>query len=276
MMAVETPNTPAALSDEDKRILALEFAGKTIGVHIEEAIAAGKIVRGADGQYQLAKDASPGFIHKRGVKSSDFQRSCHFLNKFMFQAVYGQAAVPWSCRDCYKVKIISRTLSELMAAKETSEAFPEEAKSGPDLVSPEHRYATFLYVRGLDKARALYRAVRARIDLHAKLGPSVKAIIKRGCTNYEEACGPSDRYTFDPKLAEIEDYFAARFKEKSADVHRPVWDGISLLNLVRTAYREGDATYKEFTGGEAPPGAGPDTAVNSYKLKPKVVLYSPE
>ena len=36
-------------------------------------------------------------------------------------------------------------------------------------------------------------------------------LIKRGCTNYERKCGPSNQYTFDPEQEEIERYFFARF-----------------------------------------------------------------
>jgi hypothetical protein len=77
-------------------------------------------------------------------------------------------------------------------------------------------------------------------------------VIKRGCTNYERSCGPSDRYKFDSRLADIEEYFWRRFVRK-----KPQWGfrrkylySMKLLEMVRTAYRIGDDTYKDFTGGK--------------------------
>ena len=100
------------------------------------------------------------------------------------------------------------------------------------------------------------------IDAHPKLGPGVKAVIKRGCTNYEHSCGPSDKYTFDPRLAEIEDYFFAQFAENKPKTNKEFDDADKLLKMVRTAYRIGDDTYKDFTGGK--------------ELFPPTVTYDPD
>jgi hypothetical protein len=77
-------------------------------------------------------------------------------------------------------------------------------------------------------------------------------VIKRGCTNYEHACGPSDRYTFDPRLADVEEYFWHRFvRNKPKQIFgKKQNDAVKLMKMVRTAYRIGDDTYKDFTGGK--------------------------
>lgn len=256
-------------SDEDNRILSIEFGGSTIGANIEAAISAGRIVRRPDGKIQLVEGKGPRpdiFIKKPGEFDDAQRMSCKFLNAFMFQTVYGQKAVPFGCRDCYKVKVNSATLRQVMAVKEISETLPATAKSGAEVDVPgtQGLYATYFYVLGLDKARALYKAVRAKIDGSAKLGTSVKMVIKRGCTNYERNCGPSDRYTFDSRLSEIEDYFFKRFftppPQSAAEVK--LKSAAKLLQMVSTAYRIGDNTYKDFTGGK--------------DLLPPTVTYDPE
>jgi hypothetical protein len=63
----------------------------------------------------------------------------------------------------------------------------------------------------LDAARAAYANLRRRVDADPKLGASVPVTVKRGCTNYELKCGPSDAYSFDPRLEVVEAYLAARF-----------------------------------------------------------------
>jgi hypothetical protein len=106
--------------------------------------------------------------------------------------------------------------------------------------------------------------LRERIDAHSQLGPGVKMIIKRGCTNYERACGPSDRYSFHPLLDEIEAFFRKRFRRPSPgrSISRRMADEITMLKLVKTAYSVGDETYKDFTGGK--------------DVLPQTVDYSPE
>jgi hypothetical protein len=69
--------------------------------------------------------------------------------------------------------------------------------------------------------------------------------IKRGCSEYEIAVGPSDSYTFTPEMAELESYLLSRFREqKRADNGHVV-----LADWIDAAYRMGDDTYLDFTRG---------------------------
>jgi len=244
------------------RILSTKVGGKTIRDHLAQAIASGHIIARPDGKFELARQDSQRYIFNAG----EFDRPCGFLNRFMFGNVYGKAAVPFGCRDCYKVKVTSSTLRQLMAVKEISEEFSCLAKSGAEVDNYENQslYGTYFYLLGIQKARAVYRAVRRLIDAHAKLGPDVKVVIKRGCTNYEHHCGPSNQYTFDPRLREIEDYFSARYIQKKGEqtFEKKFDDTMRLLDMVRTAYRIGDDTYKDFTGGK--------------DLLPATVTYDPD
>ncbi len=234
---------------DDDRILSIEVGGKTVGENLEAAITAGHVVRRPDGKLEFGGAVNKTFIANKG----GFEPDCFFLNNFMFTHIYGEKAVPIGCRDCYKVKVSPATLRQLMAVKDIAQNYPCRAKSGCEVDRPENQslYATYFYLLGLDKARAVYRKVRGEIDAHPKLGPSVKVVIKRGCTNYEQACGPSDRYTFDPRLTRIEGYFRSRFVRKKPEwVRRRYRDAMNLLEMVRKAYRIGDDTYKDFTGGK--------------------------
>jgi len=256
---VENPSDSAADAD---RILSVQIGGKTIGDRLAAAVAAGHVIVRPDGKLELVKQERQDYIFKPG----EFGRPCGFLNGFMFTHVYGKTAVPFGCRNCYKVKVTSSTLRQLMAVKEVSEAFSCLAKSGVEVDNHENQslYGTYFYLLGLEKARAVYKKVRRLIDAHPKLGPAVKAVIKRGCTNYERSCGPSDRYTFDPRLSDIEDYFFARYAEKKPDrkIRKQLDDAKKLLKMARTAYSIGDDTYKDFTGGK--------------DLLPPTVTYDPD
>lgn len=79
-------------------------------------------------------------------------------------------------------------------------------------------------------------------------------LIKRGCTNYERKCGPSDHYTFEPKLEEIETALLSQFVKPAAPeqrLDRKRQDAIRFINLMQIAYRIGDDSYKEFNGGRS-------------------------
>jgi len=250
---------PAA--DEPDPVWSIEIGGQTVAARLDAAIAAGRVVRRPDGKFELRRSSKRQYIGNRG----EFGPSCTFLNDFMFTQVYGGKAVPIGCRDCYKIKVTSDTLRELMAVKDIAQDYPCSSKSGSEVDKPNTQslYASYFYFLGLDKARATFRKLRDAIDTHPKLGRAVKMVIKRGCTNYEHACGPSDRYTFDPKLTEIEAYFQTRFVRRQPDEPRKqVRDAMTLMHLVRTAYRIGDDTYKDFTGGKT--------------LFPPTVSYAPE
>jgi hypothetical protein len=251
---------PPGEEDPD-RVLSIAVGGKTVGAHLEAAIAAGRVARLPDGRFALRRSNKRRYIGNRG----EFGPCCTFLNDFMFTHVYGEKAVPIGCRDCYKIKVTSDTLRELIAVKDIAQDFPCSSKSGSEVDKPNTQslYASYFYFLGLDKARATFRKLRDAVDDHPKLGPMVKMVIKRGCTNYEHACGPSDRYAFDPKLADIEAYFWPRFVRKQpGEPPKEVRDAMTLMHLVRTAFRIGDDTYKDFTGGKA--------------LVPPTVSYAPE
>jgi hypothetical protein len=251
---------PPSAEDPDY-VLSIEVGGKTVAARLEAAIAAGKVVRRPDGRFALRRSKKRRYIGNRG----EFGPCCTFLNDFMFTQVYGEKAVPIGCRDCYKIKVTSDTLRELIAVKDIAQDFPCSSKSGSEVDKPNTQslYASYFYFLGLDKARATFRKLRDAVDAHPKLGPMVEMVIKRGCTNYEHACGPSDRYAFDPKLADIEAYFWPRFvRRQPGERPKAFRDAMTLMHLVRTAYRIGDNTYKDFTGGKA--------------LLPPTVSYAPE
>jgi hypothetical protein len=232
----------------DESVLLIEIGGETVGARLEAAIASGGVIRRADGKFELRQPVKQPYLGKGG----EFGPCCEFLNAFMFTHVYGEKAVPIGCRDCYKVKVLPETLRQLMAVNEIAQDFSCASKSGGEVDRPDNQslYGSYFFLLGLDKARVVYRKLRDLIDAHPQLGAKVKMVIKRGCTNYEHACGPSDRYTFDPRLETIEKYFWSKFVRKRSALHPKYRKAMALLEMVRTAYRIGDDTYKDFTGGK--------------------------
>jgi hypothetical protein len=237
------------ISEEDE-ILAMIFGGRRIRENLEVAIAEGRVIRRPDGRLSLPA-AVPAMQFNNGAP---FERDCGFLNRFLFASIYNKSAVPLGCAACYKVKIETQTMRQMMAVKKIADGSDFRAKSGAEVDRRENQslYSTYFYLTGLDEARKVFKQVRAKVDADPTLGPSIKVIIKRGCTNYEHACGPSNRYTFDPRLEEIETYFRERYalSERNPLPARKYRDAATLLATARIAFSIGDNTYTDFTGGQ--------------------------
>lgn len=81
--------------------------------------------------------------------------------------------------------------------------------------------------------------------------------IKRGCSEFEAAVGPSDQYEFTPEMAEIEAHLRTKFRERNYVDQL----NVALAYWIDLAFRMGDNTYLDFTGGKP--------------LRPKTLTYDP-
>ncbi len=182
----------------------------------------------------------------------------------MFEHVYHRQRVPAGCEPCFKVKVVPRTLRELMAVYETGELLPYTYKCGLDAPAQftSGVYGAYFFLDGLPAARAAYARIREAVNAHPRLGSEVPVFIKRGCTEFEIHCGPSDQYTFSDETKEIEAHLLPLVHIGRAREEAKVHVQQTLLYWIQTAYRLGDQTYLEFTGGRP--------------LYPPVVRYAPE
>lgn len=232
------------------------YGGSTIAENLRHAIASGTVTENGDGTFQLASasgESPPNWMHVPNGPRLD----CEFLIRFMFGKAYARSAVPHGCRECYKVKVGPRTLRELVAAWQIARRIECRSKWGIDFYNPlsQNIYAGYFYTAGLEGARALFKVAREAFSADAKLGPDIPMTIKRGCSEYEAALGPSDRYEFTPEMAEIEAYLKTRFRESKS----PSQLNLAVAFWIDFAFRMGDETYLDFTGGK--------------RLRPKTLTY---
>src|SRR5665647_1902980 len=103
---------------------------------------------------------------------------------FLFFQIYARSALPQGCSACYKVKVVLRTLRELVAAWGIAKRIECRSKWGVDLENPysQNIYAGYFYVAGHDMARVMYRVVREAFGNDPMLGPDIPMSIKRGCS----------------------------------------------------------------------------------------------
>lgn len=240
----------------ENELLALKFGGRTVAENIQRAVDAGYLVRKADSR--IALPVGPPQVNWAYVRKTP-RLDCQYFIRFLFPHVYVKSAVPQGCSACYKVKIAPRTLRELVAAWGIGKKIECTSKWGVDLGNSHSQniYAGYFFTAGLEGARAIYRVVRETVDAHPLLGPNIDMSIKRGCSEYEAALGPSDQYTFAPELTALEAYLRKQFHDSKGEGLRPV----PMAHWLDVAFRVGDDTYLDFTQGR--------------RLRPKTVTYQP-
>ena len=177
---------------------------------------------------------------------------CFSWNSIMFEVVFKQRFVPSKCQECYKVVARPKTLLGLFALVEIQKLMDVPAKAGyevrPDVFGA---YGGYWYCHGLEEGRERYAQVRAAVDASEHLGPEVEVLLKRACTEYERALGPSDQWEVTEEQLHLERLVEryvvldTQHQEQSehaiANVHR---------RWIEWAYAAGDETYKHFTGGK--------------------------
>jgi len=239
-------------------LMALRFGGASVAENIDSAIADGRLVAGEDGTLSLPETpAAPGWA----LLTNAPPPGCNFKFQILFDAVYARGAVPQGCASCYKVKADLRTLRELVAAWVIARHLPFCSKWGLDVDNGYSQaiYAGYFYTSSLEEARALYWTTRAAFDKDPKLGPGIAIAIKRGCSKYEATLGPSDTYTFTADQADLETYIKSRYrKAPPREAPHPL---AQLPSWIDFAFRIGDDTYRDFTGGQ--------------RLRPKMISYDP-
>ena len=236
--------------------LALLIGPNTVAENLQGAVNRGLIVANGDGSWSLPQ--RNGADNWAKVHCGP-PMTCRFLRKFLFYGAYAQSAVPDGCRDCYKVKVSLKTVRQLVAAWSIGKRVECHSKWGVDLDNKYSQdiYAGYFYAVGLPMAKAIFRTVREAVDQDPKLGIGVAINIKRGCSDYEAALGRSDEYRFAPELKELEDYLKGRFRENKVNQE----PSLPLMYWIEVAFRIGDDTYLNFTGGQ--------------RLRPKSVTYDP-
>lgn len=157
--------------------------------------------------------------------------------------------VPPRCMECWKVVVKPRTLKELFLLLEVEKDLNRPSKCGIELRHYTPRlYGGYFYNNSLDEGRYCYELVRKAIDEH--IGEDVPIILKRGCTEYELALGPSvgwhvtdEQYHIDERLENMIDTYApntnGQTDECIAQVH---------THWMEWAWRNQDLTASEYIG----------------------------
>lgn len=183
---------------------------------------------------------------------------CFTWAQVMFETVgkkLKKRFVPSGCQMCFKTVVRPPTLRALWALKELQEKeFDFPSKCGIEkrqfIGAPTAPYGGYHYARGVTEGWKQYDIVRAAVDAHPELGPDVSVILKRGCTEMELHCGPSDQWEITEEQLRIEKMINQHVI-RNPNIH-PMPPHIQLHTFrqwVEFAAMRGDETYLDFTGG---------------------------
>ena len=114
-----------------EQLLAMRIGATSVGENLRRSIESGRLIEDEDGTLKLAGDPNQSLSWM--YVNNGPALGCGFLMEFMFHHAYAEAAVPHGCSTCYKVKVVPRTLRELVAAWEIGKRTQCRSKWGTDL-----------------------------------------------------------------------------------------------------------------------------------------------
>lgn len=232
-----------------KDLMNLRFGDGTVAENLAKAVARGRLLELGDGRW--TQPAYPAVSTSQFIRGGPVAEApCDTCLPFLFLAAYAKSAIPYACRNCYKVKVEAKTLRELVAVRNIVGTLDVTHKCGPEVDHgyTSNLYGAIMYLDGLDQALSLKESVRQLVDQDPLLGAHIPVYVKRGCTAFELACGPSDQYAFTPELQELEADLFPRFVPAQRPADLPA--SIIFAMWLATAYRIGDETYLDFTNGK--------------------------
>ena len=181
----------------------LIFHNKKIKDGIQKSLATGlvrinpdtKLIDLSPTAYAMAFDSNWLFFGHNTAS-----RDCFTWHSIMFNCF--DNFVPEFCKlRCYKVVVKTRNFLDAMSFRNAVLAAPHatgglvtlQGKVGIDEREyTEGHFNGFIYCDGLEDARKKYVVVRELLDEHVDDGENIPVIIKRTCTEFERAHGPTD------------------------------------------------------------------------------------
>ncbi|MBW2632347.1 MAG: hypothetical protein JRC90_11450 [Deltaproteobacteria bacterium] len=189
--------------------------------------------------------------------------NCQLWSHFMWRQLFkrqpkwlteSRQFLPSGCQQCFKVVVRPPTLKALFSLLELQKRLDKPSKCGI-----EHRlyvfghYGGYFYTRGLEQGKRRYKEVRAAVDADPGLGPEIKVILKRACTEMEEAVGPSDKWEVFKDQMDLESLIYDSFNvDRIARSQSEMGQRYVVARWIEHAYSWGDETALEYIDPERP------------------------
>ena len=166
---------------------------------------------GKDGKFRMTSPAQQHdipWLHSGSVTDGFEEENvdCGLLILYHDHIFKGKS-VHSVCMECYKVSVVPKTLEHVHKIADWQHGECTDL-GWATKVGMERRSYTFnmwgayFYCRGLQQGRERYKIVRKWVD--ENLGEEIDVYLKKGCTEFEYAMGPSDEWEMIPGQRELE------------------------------------------------------------------------
>ena len=174
-------------------------------------------------------------------------RECGKWHRIYFEKFH---ILPRGCMHCWKVVCRPKNLDELLEVRKLQEKMGLPSKCGVEMRSTETYkgiHLAFWYTPqgDLEGAREMYKEVRRKV--RGALSLDTPVILKRGCTEIENAFGPSHLWEYTPKMRFMEGLLDTTIVVKSEKPSQPAVIKTHVHGFwIHCAHRMGDKTAKNY------------------------------
>lgn len=200
-------------------------------------------------------------------------RNC-FLWHHIYFNIYG--IISRNCFNCWKVVFRPKTLDELIAVynQQLEDEDKPNCKSGIERREAsgwKGAYACFWYAPfacGVDEARKFHKSIERKI--HRLLGVDKKVILKRACTEMEDAAGPSEKWYYPPGQNIYEDLLDNAWSEigiPDQDLTPQILRNAIMLRWIGWAVKNRDKTAEKYYDSMASFGVVPTTTYHDKMVE---------
>ena len=210
-------------------------------------------------KYYLRYQTSLNLPWIYGMEELGKNRDCNFQNGFLFGYLFEEQQVPLFCLNCYKVDITLYTVEQVYAMIDLQSRLGLDSKTGSEgkRKDSDKRYGAYFYDNSLEAGRATFNLVRQEmfniqlfvneLDLSYHDGD---IILRKGCSKFATAVGPSDTWREGEHQALIEEVAYSLYGGPSNNgTPSKLNRAHNKEELLKYAYSCGDKTYLKFTGG---------------------------
>jgi len=160
--------------------------------------------------------------------------------------------IPTPCLNCYKVVARPRTVVDLFKVLEVQENRLLEyfCKCGVETrPTVKYPYGAYWYFNSAADGLINHRIVK--VELHRDVDPDMEVVLKRGCTEFEQRFGPSDKWQPCPDEAIWQTLIDQYFDVGNWTFLQPAAVKLFVKRrwIEMAAYQVKDPTYLALTGG---------------------------
>ena len=193
-------------------------------------------------EYKQVSPDTPWYFH-----TLERERNCTLWHKILFDKFN---ILPRGCMNCWKIVARPKNLDELLELNKLQEEMSLPSKTGVDIRATETYkgiYLGFWYcpLGDLAQAKELYKEVNRKV--RGALSLDTPVILKRGCTEMENAFGPSHEWVYTPEMRFMEDLVSSTVEVDELKPPQPSFVRSHVLAFwILYAHRMGDKTARKY------------------------------